>query len=333
MSAMSLFEYSHQALNSTLLSTITPTSLDLPFYHVTRPNILSFISDRNLSLAGPVIGYWLLSGIFHFLDSAKFPYFEKRRLHESAEVLARNKATAFQVVRAVVLQHFLQSLIGYYWLEDDATVVAKYHYRDHLGAMADLAPWVADGALVALGRRSGEAFLRSHGAQFVQWMYWWGIPIVQAFVFFVAVDSWQYWGHRIMHTRFLYRMIHSVHHRLYVPYAFGALYNHPLEAVVMDVIGTTLANDLARLSVRQSILLFTFSSMKTVDDHCGYKLWWDPLQAFFFNNCDYHDIHHQVYGIKANFSQPFFVHWDTLCGTKMTRAQVNAKLKRLDKSD
>jgi sphinganine C4-monooxygenase len=98
-----------------------------------------------------------------------------------------------------------------------------------------------------------------------------------------------------MHVnKFLYRHIHSVHHRLYVPYAYGALYNHPLEGFLLDSVGAVLAESLAHLSTRQTILLFTISTMKTVDDHCGYSLPWDPLQWFSQNTADYHDIHHQV---------------------------------------
>jgi hypothetical protein len=45
-----------------------------------------------------------------------------------------------------------------------------------------------------------------------------------------VMDAWQYVLHRTFHeSRFLYKHFHSHHHRLYVPYAFGALYNHPLE--------------------------------------------------------------------------------------------------------
>jgi sphinganine C4-monooxygenase len=120
------------------------------------------------------------------------------------------------------------------------------------------------------------------------------------------MDSWQYFWHRSFHTwHFLYRHIHSVHHRLYVPYAFGALYNHPIEGLILDTLGAVVSHSLTRMTIRQAILLFTFSTFKTVDDHCGYRIWWDPCQLFFANNSDYHDIHHQAYGIKANFSQPF----------------------------
>ena len=67
--------------------------------------------------------------------------------------------------------------------------------------------------------------------------------------------------------------------------------------------------------------------MKTVDDHCGYALPWDPLQHITSNNAAYHDIHHQSWGIKTNFSQPFFTIWDRLLGTKW-EGDVKLKYER-----
>ena len=97
-----------------------------------------------------------------------------------------------------------------------------------------------------------------------------------------------------MHVnKFLYKQFHSWHHRLYVPYAFGSLYNHPVEGFLLDSLGAALAETLTGMSTRQATLLFIFSTLKTVDDHCGYNLPFDPLQLFG-NNADYHDIHHQA---------------------------------------
>ena len=109
---------------------------------------------------------------------------------------------------------------------------------------------------------------------------------------------------------------HSRHHRLYVPYAFGALYNHPVEGFLLDTAGTGVAFLTARMTNRQAMWFFTFSTIKTVDDHCGYAFPWDPLQHLTSNNAAYHDIHHQSWGIKTNFSQPFFIFWDRLLNTQ-----------------
>ena len=162
-----------------------------------------------------------------------------------------------------------------------------------------------------------------HAANF---LYWWGIPIVQFLGAMFIFDTWQYFLHRLMHVnKFLYKQIHSWHHRLYVPYAFGSLYNHPLEALILDSIGALVTEWVTGMSKRQIMLLFTLSNLKTVDDHCGYKLPWDPLQWLTGNNADYHDIHHQAIGIKSNFSQPLFMHWDVLLGTRMTREDIERR--------
>ena len=109
------------------------------------------------------------------------------------------------------------------------------------------------------------------------------------------IDTWEYFLHRAMHMNtYLYKTFHSVHHRLYVPYAYGALYNHPLEGFVLDSVGAAIAELIAGMSTREATFLFVVSTLKTVDDHCGYRFPWDPLQMFSENNADYHDIHHQV---------------------------------------
>ena len=109
------------------------------------------------------------------------------------------------------------------------------------------------------------------------------------------MDTWQYFLHRAMHTnRWLYKHFHSVHHRLYVPYAFGASYNHPIEGFVLEAVGAGFAEVLSGMTTREAMFMFFFATVKGVDDHCGYRLPFDPLQRLTSNNADYHDIHHQV---------------------------------------
>lgn len=111
----------------------------------------------------------------------------------------------------------------------------------------------------------------------------------------VIVDTYQYFLHRTFHEiPFLYKHFHSMHHRLYVPFAFGSLYGHPFEGAILDGAGAGLAHTLSGLSTRQAIFFFAFTTYKTVDDHCGYNFPWHPVHMLFGNNADYHDIHHQV---------------------------------------
>ncbi|KAK8114818.1 hypothetical protein PG999_006887 [Apiospora kogelbergensis] len=163
-------------------------------------------------------------------------------------------------------------------------------------------------------------------------IFWMAIPAIQFGVALLFLDTWQYWLHRIMHTnKWLYATFHSRHHRLYVPYAYGALYNHPFEGFLLDTLGAGIAYKLSLMTARQGIVFFTASTIKTVDDHCGYSLPWDPLQHISANNAAYHDIHHQSWGIKTNFSQPFFTFWDSFLGT-MWKGDTSLKYERSRKN-
>jgi sphinganine C4-monooxygenase len=233
-------------------------------------------------------------------------WLEKYRIHESSEVKARNIATRSQVVYFVLLQQVIQTVLGLMWLSDRHKVI------NHTENMLDLAMKLRPLLQWGVGGTETEVVM----PDLVYFIYWWAIPSFQflgamyvvpisSFLYAICaltitpitrffIDTWQYFLHRLMHVnKFLYKHFHSWHHRLYVPYAFGSLYNHPVEGFVLDSLGALFAEVLTGMSTRQAMLLFTFSTFKTVDDHCGYNLPFDPLQLFG-NNADYHDIHHQA---------------------------------------
>ncbi|XVE91477.1 hypothetical protein REPUB_Repub01dG0013400 [Reevesia pubescens] len=144
------------------------------------------------------------------------------------------------------------------------------------------------------------------------------IVIARQFVVaMIVLDTYQYFLHRCMHqSKFLYKHLHSQHHRLVVPYTYGAIYNHPIEGFLFDIVGGILSYVLSGMSPRTSIFFYCFGTIKNVDDHCGMLLPGNPLNLLA-NNTAYHDFHHQFYGGKYNFSQPFFVFWDKILGTYM----------------
>ena len=63
---------------------------------------------------------------------------------------------------------------------------------------------------------------------------------------------------------------------------------------VLEAVGAGFAEVLSGMTTREAMFLFFFATVKGVDDHCGYRLPFDPLQRLTSNNADYHDIHHQV---------------------------------------
>lgn len=259
-----------------------------------KKNLILDIPDTLIALIAPIIAYWAYSIFFHIIDV--YQLLEQYRIHPSEEQLSKNKVTLHIVIRDVIFQHIIQSITGLLLYQFESPVLTGYELN-YLWSWRQLLPNFIPTNLLYL-------------------FYWYGLSIIKIVLAFLVVDSWQFFLHRLMHkNKFLYKHFHSRHHQLYVPYAFGALFNNPVEGFLLDTLGTGLASIFLGLSPRESLFLYTFSTLKTVDDHCGYSLPWDIFQKMFPNNSIYHDIHHQMFGIKYNFSQPFFTFWDKLFGS------------------
>ncbi|CAO3569841.1 unnamed protein product [Mortierella alpina] len=282
--------------------------------------LFSFISDQSLALLLPVIVYWAYSLLFHWISVQEFPWLEKYRIHDKEEE-TRNRVSLSDVIKAVIIQQALQTALGFIVVvADDSEMV----FDDEL-SLTKYQMWI--GQLCAL---TGLQSIVSQEtiATLAHVAYFYLESAVRFFVAMAFLDTWQYFLHRLFHNvPYLYKHFHSRHHRLYVTYSFGALYNHPFEGFLMDSVGASLAFLISGMGNRGALAFFSFSTLKTVDDHCGYNLPFNPLQRFFYNNADYHDIHHQNFGIKSNFSQPFGTIWDHVLGTHMSREEANKIIK------
>ncbi|RMD41410.1 hypothetical protein DV735_g3693, partial [Chaetothyriales sp. CBS 134920] len=326
---------------------------ELPSYTLSLlPPLIAGIPDVWLQLAAPIVAYWTVSLFFHIID--ELDLCPQYRLHTPAEIAKRNRVTRWEVFRDVILQQIIQTIAGLAVAAfDPPEMTGKEQYEVAAWALAlrkaqawaplllrlcglDPAPlsarlWKSYPTLAAVV--AGGAYPRPGFApwelQVAGFVYWVGVPLIQFTAASIIIDTWEYFLHRAMHlNKFLYNWLHSRHHRLYVPYAFGALYNHPLEGFLLDTVGGGIGYLLTGMTVRQGMLFFTLSTIKTVDDHCGYALPWDPLQHLTSNNAAYHDIHHQSWGIKTNFSQPFFTFWDHLLGTVWKGGDVRLRYER-----
>lgn len=340
----------------------------LPQYTLTPlPFLLAPIPDKLLTLLLPIAAYWILSMFFHWIDEKDYlakhrlhtPAEVLKRNHVSRYEVVRD------VVIQQIVQTGVGWLLGMTEPDDfrgkddyDVAVWAqRIRFAQHalpgfLSAFSvnasGLAQNLAKSYPTLAGAVSGGVYpnltkvvIFADGDQglvpiYASWevllakaLYWYLVPAIQFGVAIFILDTWQYFLHRAMHmNKWMYTTFHSRHHRLYVPYAFGALYNHPFEGFLLDSLGTALAFKGAGMSTRQGMWFFTCSTLKTVDDHCGYALPWDPLQHLTSNNAGYHDVHHQSWGIKTNFSQPFFTFWDRMLGTVWTGGDVSARYER-----
>lgn len=339
----------------------------LPSYSLTPlPSIVPGISDQLLALLLPIVAYWVVSIGFHILDVYDIwsqyrlhtPAEVLKRNHVTRREVVRDVVVQ-QIIQTVfglaigmldpvemtgkqsyaiatwarwirIMQGYIPkvlALLGVDSVELSKNLVSTHPTAAGLflgGRYPHLTQDVIsrDGQIVRMPAfGSGEIWV-------AKLIYWVLIPALQFGVAIFIVDTWQYFLHRAMHmNKWLYTTLHSRHHRLYVPYAFGALYNHPGEGFLLDTLGTGIAYLVTGMTTRQGMWFFTCSTIKTVDDHCGYAFPWDPLQHITSNNAAYHDVHHQSWGIKTNFSQPFFTFWDRILGTAWSGGDVSARYK------
>lgn len=340
----------------------------LPEYHLTPlPSLLPPIPDKLLTLLLPIAAYWGLSMFFHWIDTKDyFPQYRLHTPAEVSKRNRVSRWEVIRdVLIQQVVQTAVGWVLGMTEPDDffgkeqyDVAVWARrirsaersipgllatvgldsVGLAKNLGASHPmLAGALQGGQYPSLKNVIAVSSISKVGTPgFAGWelmlasaIYWVLVPALQFGLAILVVDTWQYFLHRAMHmNKWLYTTFHSRHHRLYVPYAYGALYNHPFEGFLLDTLGASIAYKLAGMNTRQGMVFFTGSTFKTVDDHCGYALPWDPLQHITSNNAGYHDVHHQSWGIKTNFSQPFFTFWDRLLGTVWTGGDVSARYER-----
>jgi len=227
------------------------TSFDLPPLpeYTLRPLVplSSWASDALITAAAPVIGYWVVSLMFHIIDT--YDFFPQYRLHTPAEVLKRNHVSRFDVLRDVVLQQIVQvgaSLLLAVFDETPTMGKADYDiawYAQKIRLAQRAVPYImstigldptgtamkfADArptlAAVAMGGKYPGLFqsITVAGEQtlapaFASWelatatfMYWYGIPAIQFAAAIIIMDAWEYMVHRTMHlNKWLYGEFHQ----------------------------------------------------------------------------------------------------------------------------
>lgn len=138
-----------------------------------------------------------------------------------------------------------------------------------------------------------------------------GLPSVARLVVEILLcaflyDTFFYWTHRLMHTKWLYKNVHYVHHSSRISMGLTQSYFHPLDFWI-SLLAAALPPFLVSKHVFTQtvwLLVLTFESLSA---HSGYAL---PI----FPDPAPHDFHHSHPARPSNFGS-FFLVWDRLLGT------------------
>ena len=139
------------------------------------------------------------------------------------------------------------------------------------------------------------------------WEFTWQLAF-----FFVGEDWFEYWGHRMLHIKWLYQKIHKVHHEFQAPFGLSASYAHWAEIIILGT-ATFAPPVIARPHLFTFYVWIQLRQLDAVITHCGYNL---PFNIFdylpLYGGTKFHDYHHTSF--YFNYASRFT--WiDQLFGT------------------
>lgn len=94
-----------------------------------------------------------------------------------------------------------------------------------------------------------------------------------------------YYTHRLLHHKSIYKMIHKVHHEYQTPIGISAIYCHPIEHLLSNIIPVVIGFPLMKCHPVTALLWLNIVIVTTINDHSGYHL---P----FLHSSELHDYHH-----------------------------------------
>lgn len=137
----------------------------------------------------------------------------------------------------------------------------------------------------------------------------------QVLFFFIIEDFVFYWGHRILHTKWLYKNVHSVHHEYATPFGLTSEYAHPAEILFLGF-ATFIGPALTGPHLITLWLWLVLRVIETVEAHCGYHFPWSPSNFLpLYGGADFHDYHHRLLYTKSGNYSSTFVYMDWIFGT------------------
>ena len=129
----------------------------------------------------------------------------------------------------------------------------------------------------------------------------------QLFLIHIINETWFYWGHRLLHSKYLYKTIHKQHHTYLAPRSFSAEYAHVVEDVLTAYVPFLLGLFINGSHFHVVNIWFMTRLVETYEAHSGYCFRGSWLQNIGLTNSS-SSAHHWAHHIqnRGNFGNEAF---------------------------
>lgn len=116
-------------------------------------------------------------------------------------------------------------------------------------------------------------------------------------VFLLCEEVMFFYAHWALHQPIFYSKIHKIHHQFTAPIALAAIYAHPAEVILGNIIPMITGPILCKTHVLTYMLWTVVGIVGTSVHHCGYRF---PWTLPFDHQPEFHDYHHEFFN-RGNY--------------------------------
>ena len=209
------------------------------------------VSQSNLHLFGsiflPLGLHWILALLFLYVDvTGKPKWILKYKVQDPTVNYPVNKQRLRDVVKQVIINHALVQI---------PITILYTLFRESRGY-------------------DRSTTLPSFNRFFVDFI-----------VFLVCEEVMFYYSHRLLHHSLIYKYIHKKHHEWQAPFAMAAVYCHPIEHFLSNMLPVGIGPLLMGSHLFTYFFWLIIVTISAINSHCGFHL---P----FMPSPEAHDYHH-----------------------------------------
>jgi Delta7-sterol 5-desaturase len=186
----------------------------------------------------------------------------------------------------------------------------EYIWYEIKYSMLNMLIFMITGLCIAIANEHGITKMYKHISE-----YGTGYFIFSIIAMIFIHDTYFYWGHRFMHLKKVYPIVHKVHHHSINPTPWASFTFHPIEGFIEAGIVPLIVMIMPAHGLAVFIFVL-FSTLLNVMGHLGFEMYpsgFTKSKWLGWNNTStHHNMHHKFfecnYGLYFNF-------WDKLMGT------------------